>query len=740
MSYDGAIQRGDLQQWQEGPIEHTLTAVQGRSGPLAGAMGGTPSMESWLDQLNPAQREAVTHGQGPLLVVAGAGTGKTRTLACRVAWLLQGGVAPDRIMLLTFTRRAAAEMLSRAARLVSGQTATRVWGGTFHAVANRLLRRYGRFIGLSPDFTVMDQADAADLMNLIRNELGLGKGTRRFPRKQTLVSIYSRMMNAAEKLTDVLDTRFPWCADDREGIAAIFESYTRRKREGNVLDYDDLLLMWNALALAPGIGEKVADRFEHILVDEYQDTNAVQAQILRNMRKRHPHIMVVGDDAQAIYSFRAATIRNILEFPRQFPDTKIVTLEQNYRSIGPILAASNAVMQQAPERYTKDLWSHRSGEQKPVLVRCLDEENQCQSVCGNILSHLERGVALARQGVLFRAGHHSDMLEVELAKRNIPFHKYGGLKFMEAAHIKDMLALLRIVENPLDEVSWFRILPLLQGIGPGHARRIMNALGVRRPATDGEPAVEGLSPLKRLATDDLPIPGPAKDEFAALRRALLECAAIPGEEQDGDAPAGSPAPSVAVQVERLRQFYEPVLERTHDNARIRARDIEQLEHIARGYRSRRRFITDLTLDPPQATSDLAQPPFLEEDYLVLSTIHSAKGCEWDVVHILHAADGMIPSDMAVGETEGVDEERRLLYVAMTRARDRLYIYFPLRYYHHRWGHSDSHGYAQLSRFLTKEVRSFLEDRTAHSADGPSVGLKTMSIHDVDAWIRGLTGG
>ena len=697
-------------------------------------------MGSWLDDLNPAQREAVTHGEGPLLVVAGAGTGKTRTLACRVAWLIERGVEPDRILLLTFTRRAAAEMLSRAGRLVSQQITGKVWGGTFHAVANRLLRRYGRFIGLSPDFTVMDQGDAADMMNLIRNELGLGKGERRFPRKQTLVSIYSRMVNAQEKLPDVLDTRFPWCAEDREGIAAIFENYTRRKRESNVLDYDDLLLMWNALAAAPGVGEKVADRFEHVLVDEYQDTNAVQAGILRNMRKRHPHIMVVGDDAQAIYSFRAATIRNILDFPQQFPGTKVVTLEQNYRSIRPILAASNAVMQQAAERYTKDLWSERTGEQKPVLLHCLDEENQCQSVCGNILSHLESGIALARQGVLFRAGHHSDMLEVELARRNIPFHKYGGLKFVEAAHIKDMLALLRIVENPFDEVSWFRILPLLQGIGPAHARRIMDALGVRRPPADGEAPAESPSPLRRLAAADVSVPGPAKEEFAALRRVLLECAAMPNVEDGADAPAGRTAPSVAVQVERLRQFYEPILERTHDNAHIRARDIEQLEHIARGYRSRSRFITDLTLDPPQATSDLAQPPFLEEDYLVLSTIHSAKGCEWDVVHILHAADGMIPSDMAVGETEGVDEERRLLYVAMTRARDRLYIYFPLRYYHHRWGHSDSHGYAQISRFLTKAVQALLEDRTAYRSDESPTKLKTMNIHDVDAWIRGLTGG
>ena len=678
---------------------------------------------SWLSELNPAQREAVTHGEGPLLVVAGAGTGKTKTLVCRVAYLIEQGVVPDRILLLTFTRRAAAEMLTRATRLVGGKgggAAGKVWGGTFHAMANRLLRIYGRALGLPADFTVMDQSDAADLMGLIRSELGLAKRKRRFPQKRTLVGIYSRMVNAQEKLSSAVERHFPWCAEDLEDLRRIFESYTQRKREDHVLDYDDLLLMWNALAAAPGVGEAMADRFEHILVDEFQDTNPIQSELLRAMRKRQANIMAVGDDAQSIYSFRAATVRNILDFPDHFPGTRLVTLEQNYRSIQPILEASNAVMRQARERYTKDLWSERRSEQKPVLTTCLDEPNQCDTVCENILTHLEEGIPLMRQAVLFRAGHHSDQLEVELTRRNIPFRKYGGLKFVEAAHVKDMLAFLRILENPFEEMSWFRVLQLLSGIGPRTARRVMDALGVRRArpvegADDDE--ARAVTPLTRLIHHPPPVPPAARKQFEALRVALADCLGVaPGA--TGSLPAreggerGRNAPELAAQVERVQRFYQPIFADIYENPTIRLRDLEQLQQIATGYRSRSRFVTDLTLDPPETTADLAQPPFLEDDFLVLSTIHSAKGCEWDVVHIIHAADGMIPSDMAVRDEAGVDEERRLLYVAMTRAKDWLYVYAPLRYYHRRFGLGDAHGYAQLSRYLTDTVRRCFERRAA----------------------------
>ncbi|MCP4589131.1 MAG: ATP-dependent helicase [bacterium] len=707
----------------------------------------------WLDELNPAQREAVTHGDGPLLVVAGAGTGKTKTLVCRVARLIEQGVPPQRILLLTFTRRAAAEMLARAGRLLGGRSGggtAKVWGGTFHATANRMLRIYSQALGLRPDFTVMDQGDAADLMGLIRSELGLARGKRRFAQKRTLVNIYSRMVNAQEKLADAIRVHFPWCADDIDGVRRIIEQYTRRKREQNVLDYDDLLLMWNVLANAPEVGATVADRFDHVLVDEYQDTNPVQAELLRAMRVGRPNIMAVGDDAQSIYSFRAATVRNILDFPQHYPGTHVVTLEQNYRSTRPILEASNSIMEQARERYTKDLWSDRPSDQLPVLTTCLDEPNQCNEVCAKVLAHLEEGIPLQRQAVLFRAGHHSDQLEVELGRRNIPFRKYGGLKFVEAAHVKDMIAFLRILENPYDGMSWFRVLQLLPGIGPGNARRVIEVLRGDCAAEPAQPDAldQGVvSPLRRLFEQSPSVPPAARKLFAELRQALADCMGVTldGEERTPPAPEGEPSsssgapPSLPAQVERLRRFYEPVFTEVYENPTIRLRDLEQLEQVAAGYRSRARFVTDLTLDPPEATSDLAQPPHLEEDFLVLSTIHSAKGCEWDVVHVIHAADGMIPSDMAVRDEAGVEEERRLLYVAMTRARDWLYVYFPLRYYHKRFALGDAHGYAQLSRYLTGSVGTHFERRSAYRDETDDRPVGTGSVGEVDAWLNRLLG-
>ena len=603
---------------------------------------GNVRVASWLDELNPAQKDAVTHGDGPLLVIAGAGTGKTKTLACRVAHLISRGVSPDRILLLTFTRRAASEMLQRAGRISAREATGKVWGGTFHAVANRLLRIYGSAMNLPSDFTVMDEGDAADLLSLIRSELGCAKKERRFPRKRTLLSIYSRMVNAQEQLRDTLTTHFPWCRDDDEAIREIFDLYSSRKRARHLFDYDDLLLFWSALCSTPRVGDSVAGKFDHILVDEYQDTNAVQAEVLRGMRKTNKNIMIVGDDAQSIYSFRAATVRNILDFPKQFPGTRIVTLEQNYRSTRPILAASNAVMAEARERYTKDLWSKRPSDFKPVLVTCLDETQQSNVVCDHILEHLEQETPLMNQAVLFRASHHSASLEIELGRRNIPFHKYGGLKFVEAAHIKDMLALLRVCENPFDEISWFRILQLLDGIGPRTAYRIMNELGVRGPTRGGgTPTDDGQrdrdngsgsdpgmgTPLTRLLENLPPVPPAAREQFARLRASLANCCGRPSTGPDGPPDQTGKTrrdePPVATQVELVRAFYEPIFERVFDNAVIRLRDIEQLGRIAARYRSRSRFITDLTLDPPRATSDLAQPPFLEEDYLTLSTIHSA---------------------------------------------------------------------------------------------------------------------
>jgi len=680
----------------------------------------------YLVSLNEAQRAAATHGDGPLLIIAGAGTGKTTTLACRVAHLLDRGVAAERILLLTFTRRAAAEMIRRASDLTGRTQAAKVWGGTFHAVAHRLLRIYHAAVGLAAEFTVCDQADSGDMMNLLRTETGVAKENRRFPRKGTLVGIYSRCVSAEEKLTDVLTRHFPWCKDDADGIRTIFAAYTARKRALNLLDYDDLLLYWRQLALESPVADAVRGRFDYILVDEYQDTNRVQCDILRAMRSWRRDIGVVGDDAQAIYSFRAATVRNILDFPKHFPGAAVIKLEQNYRSTQPILRASNAVMAQAHERYTKDLWSERRSAQKPVLAHVWDEDAQCRLVCANVVQHLEEGIALRRQAVLFRAGHHSDMLEVELSRRNIPFHKYGGLKFIEAAHVKDLLALLRILENPNDEVSWYRVLLLLEGVGPRSAQKLVHELNSG-----------GGSPLTRMLNDPPKPPPAGRAGFAALRQMLRECSGLPNDDAAGDEPPAAAKVSVAAQVEAARRFYEPVFAKVYDNAGMRVRDLEQLEQIAAGYRSRRSFLADLTLDPPTSTSDLAQPPHLDDDYLILSTIHSAKGCEWDVVHILHAADGMIPSDMAVGDADGVDEERRLLYVAMTRAKDWLYVYFPLRYYHRRHRTGDAHSYAQLSRFITDEVRKHFEERTLPAPDEDGASATVGDGKRVDAFLRDL---
>jgi DNA helicase-2/ATP-dependent DNA helicase PcrA len=631
--------------------------------------------EAWLEELNPAQRAAATHAGGPLLVIAGAGTGKTKTLAARVAWLIRQGTAPERILLLTFTRRAAAEMLARAGRVCGEGPAAKVWGGTFHATAGRLLRQYGRLIGLAPEFTVMDQEDAADLMNLVRGDLGLGQGARRFPRKGTLIALYSRVVNSRVPLDDTARRYFPWVIEELEGIRDLCRAYTERKRRQNVLDYDDLLLYWHALCRAPG-AEAIRERFDHVLVDEYQDTNTLQAEILRALLPgERPNLTVVGDDAQAIYSFRAATVRNILDFPQHFPGAEVVKLEENYRSLQPILDASNQVMAAAEHQYAKHLRSRRPGGDRPAIVTSRDEGEQCARVCEAVLARYEEGVPLKAQAVLFRAGHHSDMLEVELARRNIPFVKYGGLKFVEAAHVKDMIALLRLLENPDDSLSWYRVLQLLNGIGPATALRLIEAL-----SADG-------SALTALLDNPPAVPPAAQEEFDSLREAARECAA-PGRE-----------PPPAAQVERIRRFYEPVFRRVYHDAEIRLRDLDQLEQIAGRYRTRSQFITDLTLDPPTSTSDLAGPPLLDEDYLILSTIHSAKGCEWDSVHLIHAADGMIPSDMSTGDDEEIAEERRLLYVAMTRARNHLALHFPLRYYHAGRGLSDRHSYAQFTRFI-----------------------------------------
>jgi DNA helicase-2/ATP-dependent DNA helicase PcrA len=663
---------------------------------------------SWLDELNPQQREAVTHGDGPLLVIAGAGTGKTKTLAYRVAYLIARGTDPARILLLTFTRRAAQEMLRRADGIVArgASTTGRVWGGTFHSAANRLLRAHAKAVGLDRDFTVLDQGDAEDLMNLIRHDLGLHKQEKRFPRKSTCLAIYSRCVNTSDPLKRVLARDYPWCDEFTDELRELFRRYVSRKQKRNVLDFDDLLLYWSVLLEDNAVARELSKMFDYVLVDEYQDTNVLQAKILRGMRTGNDNIMIVGDDAQSIYRFRGATVRNILDFPKQFEGTTIVTLEQNYRSTVPILETANRVIAQARERYTKDLWSEKEHGQLPRLVTCTDETQQDEFVIDRVLTHYEQGIPLRRQAVLFRAAHLSDSLEVELTRRNIPYHKYGGLRFLEAAHVKDLVAFLRLLENPRDELAWFRVLQMMDGIGPGTSAKIIDHVAEHR----NDP--------RSIAS--FPAPPAARDAFTSLVKMIEQVV-----------PMGTDNP--AAQIERIRAFYDPLLPKLYDNPTVRTRDLISLEQIASGYDSRQQFLVDLQLDPPASTADLSGVPYKDEDWLVLSTIHSAKGCEWDTVYLVHAADGFLPSDLSTGSEEEIEEERRLTYVALTRAKDFLYVSWPLRYYHKWYALSDRHTYAQVCRFFTSDVTRTLEqiNVAGEPAEEPSRGSEPPFDTELD---------
>ena len=661
-----------------------------------------------LAHLNPEQRRAVEFGgpdftaASPLLIIAGAGSGKTNTLAHRVAHLVVNGVDSRRIMLLTFSRRAAAEMTRRVERILAhvlrgnaGRTHALTWAGTFHAVGARLLREYAPQIGLDRSFTIHDREDSADLLNLIRHDLDLSKMEKRFPTKGTCLAIYSRAVNAETPLGEVLGSAFPWCATWETQLRRLFAAYVEAKQRQHVLDYDDLLLYWAQMMAVSSIADDMADRFDHVLVDEYQDTNRLQASILLALKRNGNGLTVVGDDAQSIYSFRAATVRNILDFPGHFtPRAEVVTLDRNYRSTQPILAAANAVIEQAEERFTKSLWSDRVSAERPRLVNVRDEVDQARYVAGKVLEQLEAGVALKAQAVLFRASHHSGPLEIELTRRNIPFVKFGGLKFLEAAHVKDVLAFLRWAENPRDRAAGFRVVQLLPGVGPATAARLLDLV------------MNAADPLSVVATFAPPAASAA--HWPSFSEAL---ALVRGKT------AGWPA-----ELDLVSRWYAPHLERIHDDAAMRQADLQQLAQIASTYPTRERFLTDLTLDPPDATSDEAGTPLLDEDYLVLSTIHSAKGQEWKSVLVLNVIDGCIPSDLGTGSRAEIEEERRLLYVAMTRAKDHLHLVMPQRFFaHQQKSNGDRHIYAARTRFITASMLDRFESCAWPSASAKTTG-------------------
>ena len=651
---------------------------------------------AYLEDLNEAQREAVTHGvtidgrfdADPLLVIAGAGSGKTQALSHRAAHLILSGVDPRRILLLTFSRRAADEMSRRANGVVEAAMTARAsagkgqrhgvtlpWAGTFHAIGARLLREHAEQVGLDSQFSILDRGDAADLLDVCRQALDLGRGKTRFPRKDTCLGIYSQVVNRRDTLARVLATRYPWCEPHHDALKQLFAAYTERKLAQSALDYDDLLLFWAMMLESTALAEQVAGRFDHVLVDEYQDTNLLQAAILKRLCPEGRGLCVVGDDAQAIYGFRAAEVANILGFANDYPGCRTVTLARNYRSTNAILDAANALIGEASAGYRKDLFGTRGTGVRPRHVTVRDSVDEARYVVEQVLERRETGVELKQQAVLFRNAHHANDVEIELIRRDIPFRKYGGLKFLEAAHVKDLLALLRLAENPRNEIAAHRVFQLVPGIGPGTARQAFEHLQAHNDS------------LAALATFR---PGRGdRTMWQALAGQLAEAAAA-------DWPAG---------IEPLARWYKTTLdERFEPPTTARAGDIDDLVRMAGQHADRAAFLTDLTLDPPSATGDHNDDAELDEDYLVLSTVHSAKGREWDSVYLLHVADGTFPSEYSADSDAALDEERRLMYVAFTRAKNALDVVSPLRYYvteQHR--HGDRHVYGATSRFLTPAV-------------------------------------
>jgi len=598
-------------------------------------------------ELNPAQYDAVVSADGPILVVAGAGTGKTRTLVYRVARLVESGVDPLQILLLTFTRKAAGEMLRRASLLLDGRC-DRVAGGTFHSFANSTLRRHGRVLGLESNFTILDRGDSEDVINLLRATLGVDKADKRFPRKQAIAEMYSMAINKSVLLPQLIEDQYSHLLDHLEPLVELHQRYAAYKAERQLLDYDDLLVKLRDLLNDTDARARLSRSFRYIMVDEYQDTNALQAEIVQRLAGAHGNVMAVGDDAQSIYSFRGANFRNIMDFPALFPGTRVIPLEENYRSTQPILDLTNAIIAAAAERYTKNLFTSKMQGASPVLVAAETEQFQSRFVCQRILELREEGVPLTDIAVLFRSSFHSFDLELELTRHDIPFVKRGGFKFIETAHIKDVLAHLRIVANPRDAIAWHRVLLLLEGVGPKASDEIM-----RWTLSEGAPA-------ERLETFPRRVFSTALQGLAGLLRRLQRPHATPEE-----------------QVDEVLRYYEPILKRVHrEDYPKRRKDLEQFATIAARYRELGALLTDMALEPPTDSIGDVLAAEVDEGLLTLSTIHSAKGLEWHTVFIIWAADGRFPSMYSMHDGE-LEEERRLMYVAATRAKQELYITYPI---------------------------------------------------------------
>lgn len=628
--------------------------------------------ETLKKDLNPAQWEAVSHGEGPLLVIAGAGTGKTRTLTYRVAYLVQKGIPPEAILLLTFTRKAAQEMLRRAALLLDARC-EQIIGGTFHHFALLMLRKFSRMASLPASFTILDRGDAEEIIGLLRNEQNLDRKELRFPRKQTILEMFSKSVNKCVPLKDVLRSYFPHFMHFEKELVFLFRRYQEYKARHAFLDYDDLLLYFNhILQERKGLAERISQSYRYLLVDEYQDTNKLQAEILRHLCLTHENLMVVGDDAQGIYSFRGANPQNIFDFPQLFPKAKIVRLEQNYRSTQPILDVANAVMQGAKQKMEKKLFNPSKPKGPPgMLIQAANERRQSEFVATKILELREEGIELQDIAVLFRSSFHSFDLEVELNKRNIPFIKFGGLKFIETAHIKDVICHLRLVLNPKDSLSLHRCLLLLEGVGPAYVRK----------------AIEMMQQGGKLK--DLPETGRSGESIQKLKQFFA---------------LADPRFPVADLLELTLDYYAPICKRKYDDYPKRLKDVEHLVHMAGSYERLDQFLAELALEPPEASQVGLLPADREKERLTLSTIHSAKGLEWHTVFIIWALDGKFPSAYAVLDETDLEEERRLMYVAITRAKERLYILYPSEIYDRTAGRILS----MPSRFLEGEPEKNLQ--------------------------------
>ena len=628
------------------------------------------------EELNEAQREAAMFLEGPLLVVAGAGTGKTRTLVYRVARLIERGIDPQSILLMTFTRRAAEEMLQRAS-LLTDSRCERIAGGTFHSFGNMVLRQYGQLIGLAPGFTIMDRSDSEDVIQLLRADMGLDKREKRFPRKQTIGEIQSLARNKQVPLPELVEREYSHLVEFLEELTVLAERYRLYKREKSLLDYDDLLTcLKDLLESHEDLRRRLSERFRFVMVDEYQDTNRLQSDIIRRLAFTHDNVMAVGDDAQSIYSFRGAHFRNIMDFPNQFPGTTIIPLEENYRSTQPILKLTNEIITRAAERYEKNLYSRKSDGETPLLVQAESEHTQSRFVCQRVLELREEGVPLWDMAVLFRSSFHSFDLEIELARHDVPFVKRGGFQFMETAHVKDVLAHLRVVSNPRDAVSWGRVLMLLEGVGPQMSRKLID-----RILAEADPS----ECLKRTETR-----GRAAQAIKTLGQVLGEC---------------SERTRPADLAQYLMQYYLPILKRKHaDDYPKRLRDLEHFQGLTERYQSLERLLSDMALDPPSASVDEAEPVDPDEGPLVLSTVHSAKGLEWHSVFIIWALEGRFPSYYNTNSLEELEEERRLLYVAATRAKENLFFAYPSRVYDRSLGMV----FSQPSQFIDGISEDLLE--------------------------------